>query len=100
VMDLLRFASALEGHKLLAAQYTEMLTTGKVPMGGPAKYAYGFGEQIVDGVRSYGHSGGAPGMNGELNIYPQRGYVVAVLSNMDPPSAELIAEFVGSRLPK
>lgn len=100
VMDLLRFATSLQGSKLLSARYTEMLTTGKVSMGGPMKYAYGFGEQIVDGVRSYGHNGGAPGMNGDLEIYPQNGYVVAVLANQDPPAAERIAQFVGSRLPK
>ncbi len=42
VEDLLKFATALQTHKLLNAQYTEMLTTGKTdtPMGG--KYAYGF----------------------------------------------------------
>jgi D-alanyl-D-alanine carboxypeptidase len=96
----LRFATALQGNKLVSAQYTEMLTTGRVSMGGPMKYAYGFGERIVDGVRSYGHDGGAPGMNGDLEIFPQNGYVVAVLANQDPPAAERIAEFVGSRLPK
>ncbi len=99
VMDLLRFATALESRKLLTAQYTEMLTTGKVSMGGPMKYAYGFGERIADGVRSYGHNGGALGMNGELEIYPQKGYVVAVLANLDPPAAGRIAEFIGGRLP-
>ncbi len=99
VMDLLQFAMALEGHKLLRAQFTEMLTTGKVSTRGEGKYAYGFGDRIVNGVRSFGHSGGAPGMNGELEIYPRNGYVVAVLANMDPPAAGRIADFIGGRLP-
>ena len=100
VMDLLRFATALENHALLTAQYTEVLTTGKVPMGPSMKYAYGFGERIADGVRSFGHNGGAPGMNGDLEIYPHAGYVVVVLANLDPPAAGVIMDFIGNRLPR
>jgi CubicO group peptidase (beta-lactamase class C family) len=100
VEDLQRFAQALGGHKLLDAQYTEMLTTGKVETGPGGKYAYGFMDQMSGGVRSYGHGGGAPGMNGDLTIYPKSGYVVSVLANMDPPSAQRIADFIGNRLPE
>jgi CubicO group peptidase (beta-lactamase class C family) len=99
VDDLLRFANALTGHKLLNARYTELLTAGKVETPGGGKYAYGFGDRAENGVRSFGHGGGAPGMNGDLEIYPQSGYVVAVLANMDPPAAGRIPEFIGSRLP-
>ena len=99
VEDLQRFADALKNHKLLDAQNTELLTTGKAETGGGAKYAYGFMDQVSGGVRSYGHGGGAPGMNGDLTIYPQSGYVVAVLANMDPPAAQRIATFIGNRLP-
>ena len=41
--DLLRFSNALLGRKLLNAEYTELVTTGKVATGsGNGKYAYGF----------------------------------------------------------
>jgi D-alanyl-D-alanine carboxypeptidase len=50
-------------------------------------------------VRSIGHNGGAPGMNGDLEIYPDSGYVVTVLANMDPPAAGRIADFIANRLP-
>jgi len=100
VEDLLRFANAVTGHKLLDAHYTELLTTGKVDGPGGSKYAYGFGDHTMDGVRSFGHGGGAPGMNGDLQIYPQSGYVIAVLANLDPPAAGRISEFIGSRLPE
>jgi len=101
VEDLLRFANALAAHNLLNEHYTELLSTGKLdtPGGGGMKYAYGFGDRTVDGVRSFGHSGGAPGMNGDLEIYPQSGYVVAVLANMDPQAAGRISDFIGNRLP-
>ena len=46
-----------------------------------------------------GHGGGAPGMNGDLRIYPQSGYVVAVLSNLDPPAAGAVSNFLDLRLP-
>ncbi len=102
VGDLQKFAEALHEHKLLDAKYTELLTSGKVETGrgGDDKYAYGFMDRTEGGVRSFGHGGGAPGMNGELDIYPQSGYVVAVLANLDPPAADRIAAFVGKRLPE
>ena len=100
VEDLLRFANALGNHKLLNAHYTELLTTGKMETPGGGKYAYGFGDRMQNGVRSFGHGGGAPGMNGDLEIYPQSGYVIAVLANLDPPAASRISDFIGNRLPK
>lgn len=100
VEDLLRFANALENHKLLDAQHTELLTTGKVDTPHGDKYAYGFFDQASSGVRCFGHGGGAPGMNGDLQICPASGYVVAVLSNLDPPAAQNASSFVLSRLPE
>ncbi len=101
VEDLQRFASALMNHKLLNAEYTDLLTTGKVdtPRGG--RYAFGFFDDGAEGgARHFGHGGGAPGMNGELQIYPQSGYVIAVLANLDPPAASRVSEFIANRLPK
>src|SRR6266849_8428681 len=100
VEDLFRFASALENHKLLDAQHTELLTTGKVDTPGGGKYGYGFGDETIGGVRCFGHGGGAPGMNGDLKICPQPVYVVAVLANLDPPAAQRVSDFVLNRLPE
>ena len=99
VGDLLRFAEAITNHKLLDAAHTEMLTTGKVDRPGGEKYAYGFGDRTENGVRSFGHGGGAPGMNGDLLIFPQSGYVIAVLANLDPPAAQNVSAFIANRLP-
>ena len=99
VEDLLRFATALQTHKLLNAQYTDLLTTGKVETPGGGHYAYGFEDNVVAGTRCYGHGGGAPGMNGELRICPDPGYVIAVLANMDPPVASRASNFALNRLP-
>jgi len=101
VGDLQRFASALINHKLLDAEHTDLLTTGKVatPRGG--KYAFGFFDDGAEsGARHFGHGGGAPGMNGGLQIYPQSGYVITVLANLDPPAASRVSDFIANRLPK
>jgi hypothetical protein len=39
-------------------------------------------------------------MNGDLEICPATGYVVAVLANLDPPAATRIADFVTARVPQ
>jgi hypothetical protein len=38
-------------------------------------------------------------MNGDVQILPQTGYVVVVLSNLDPPAASRISDFIVNRLP-
>lgn len=63
------------------------------------RYAYGFMDLTGGGRRAVGHSGGAPGMNGELLIFPDSGYVIVVLANMDPPAATQVARFIAERLP-
>lgn len=97
--DLVRFAEALKSHKLLDALYTEMLTSGK-PGTPDNSYAFGFEDHLVNGTRCFGHGGGAPGMNGDLKICPGPGYVVAVLTNLDPPAATRVSEFIANRLPE
>jgi CubicO group peptidase (beta-lactamase class C family) len=92
VEDLLRFAKALEGHKLLNKEYTDLNLTGKVASGrGDVKYAYGMEEQFLNGVRIVGHGGGGPGINSNLDMYPEAGYTVAVMSNYDG-GAQLVNE--------
>jgi D-alanyl-D-alanine carboxypeptidase len=98
--DLARFARALLGHQLLRPDSTQLLITGKADLGPGARYAYGFAVlRDSDGNGSVGHGGGAPGMNGRLRIYPQSGYLVVVLANIDPPAADRIADWLDARLP-
>ena len=98
VEDLVRFAEALTSRRLLDARHTGLLIGGKVDaMDG--RYAYGFIERRIGGRPSIGHGGNAPGMDGELLIFPSNGYVIAVLSNLDAPAAQYTAEFIANRLP-
>lgn len=88
VDDLHRFARALTAHRLLSPEMTTTVLAGRVNdhrPGGPAKerYGYGFDNQWFRGVRIVGHNGGTPGYEGQLDIYPEQGYVVVVLANED-----------------
>lgn len=100
VGDLLRFAEALRKHNLLNAELTETVITGKTQPGPNAnrKYAYGFEENFVSGHRIVGHGGGAPGMNGMLDVLMDNGYTVIVLANLDPPAAQNVAAYISERL--
>lgn len=97
--DLLRFANAVVGHVLLDAAHTELLTSAKVDTGFGSKYAYGFANIVIGGVRCIGHNGGFPGANGELLIC-ENGYTIAMLANLDPPAASRMADFIARRLPR
>lgn len=99
VGDIARFAVAVREHRLLDPAHTELLLAGKVTTVNGGKYAYGFSDRVVNGRRIVGHSGGAAGMNGELAFEPDGGYVVVVLSNLDPPAAQQMVAFILSRLP-
>jgi D-alanyl-D-alanine carboxypeptidase len=94
VGDLLRFAQALESGTLLSEA-----TLAEATRPHQQQYGYGFDVQGEGQLRSYGHGGGAPGMNGELRVFPELGYVVVSLSNLDPPAASELMEFFTLRMP-
>lgn len=91
VGDLLLFAEALQSGKLLDPELLRQATSDQ------SRAGYGFGfNTFKDGT--YGHGGGAPGVNGEMHILPS-GYIVVVLENLDPPSAMAMVNFIEARLP-
>ncbi|MGV9311671.1 serine hydrolase domain-containing protein [Streptomyces sp. NPDC003691] len=89
--DLLRFTAALRSGTLLDPAYTELITTGKVPVppgpGTPAgerEYAgYGFHEFLIGELRLHGHPGSGPGAATNLDIDDGSGWVAIVLGNYD-----------------
>jgi CubicO group peptidase (beta-lactamase class C family) len=97
VVDLTNFATALMDDELLNAENTQLMTTGKVDMPYGGRYAYGF-EDLRESAGYFGHGGAAPGVNGTLRIFPKSGYIVAVLSNIDPPFADRVGAFLALRL--
>jgi CubicO group peptidase (beta-lactamase class C family) len=100
VSDLLHFTIALSKNRLLSRQSMDVLTTAKVNMDYPGfRYACGFMETFLDGVRWIGHNGGAPGQNAEYWMAPATNSAVIVLSNLDPPSATAVARWIATRIP-
>jgi CubicO group peptidase (beta-lactamase class C family) len=84
VSDLLRFSKALQGDRLLSKTYTDMYMTGEVTTTRPAvSDGLGIFDEVHNGVHIHGHSGGAPGVNSVLSIYPSLDYVVAIMTNFD-----------------
>ena len=94
VGDLVRFAEALESGELISKDTLAEATSPQAE-----QYGYGFGVQGEGSLRSYGHGGGAPGQNGELRVFPELGYVVVGLSNLDPPAASGLVEYFALRMP-
>jgi len=94
VHDLLGFTNAVQQSKLLPPSLTEMLNTGKVETDHSTHYGYGFEHYTNNGAHWIGHTGGAIGMNGDLEFCPELGYTVVSLANLDPPSAGRIARFI------
>lgn len=82
VGDWLAFANALTGHKLLDKTHTDLMMSRQTSEG----YAYGFQDKSSADVRAGGHSGGAPGMNGDLRIIGDGQLVIVALSNVSPPA--------------
>jgi CubicO group peptidase (beta-lactamase class C family) len=83
--DLHRFLEALDGHRLLGAETTRMMTTAKPEIGSPD---YGFGTQLFEG-RRIGHTGGGPGTAALVERDPSTGLVVVVLGNQNGGSGSV-----------
>jgi CubicO group peptidase (beta-lactamase class C family) len=100
VEDLLRFSSALLAHELLSQEMTQHVLEGKVETDATNRtYAYGFRNLLENGQRVVGHAGGFPGINSYLDMYPDLGYTVAVMSNRDMGATavreHILAQLIG-----
>jgi CubicO group peptidase (beta-lactamase class C family) len=97
VHDLLAFAGAMRGGKLVSAAAMDQLWSAKPQIGSP-EYGFGFGVGKDSLGRRVGHSGGFPGISSVLDVYPDTGWTVVVLSNVDdgmPAVAEKLREVAG-----
>lgn len=78
--DLTKFATALRGEKLLPKKSVDRLWKGHVNDG---QYGYGFEIREYNGHRIVGHGGGWFGVTNHMDVYPDLGYTVVILSNYD-----------------
>jgi CubicO group peptidase (beta-lactamase class C family) len=93
VRDLFLFAQALQAGKLLSPELLREATQASA-----MRPDYGMGFYVLP-QGGYGHGGGAPGINGELHILTQSGYVLVAVANRDPRIATNMLDFITSILP-
>jgi CubicO group peptidase (beta-lactamase class C family) len=93
VGDLFRFARALETGKLVSAASLKILWTNHRPND------YGAGFMVEDSAagKLVGHSGFDLGVSTQYRIYLDKGYVVAVLSNIER-GAPILAETISNEI--
>jgi CubicO group peptidase (beta-lactamase class C family) len=93
--DILRFANALHGNRLLSQPYTRVVTAGKHAQpsvdGELQFYGYGHVEAVTADSRVVGHSGGGPGRATNLDVFPDAGWAVVVLTNHDTTVKPIVA---------
>lgn len=107
VEDMYKFSRALQDGTLLNEEILNELTKPQIltlPLGGVNR-SYGYTFEIAEskGVRSFGHSGGAPGMSTAFVIYPDQNYTMIALSNYDNASlhvSEHIRELILGQVKK
>lgn len=92
--DLIAFANALQNGKLVSSRSLETLTSRD--HGLPNNW-YGFGFSVDENDRTgkiFGHSGGFPGINGDLSMLPDEGIAIAVLANIDNGAGRVSERFI------
>jgi CubicO group peptidase (beta-lactamase class C family) len=93
--DLIRFGKALRSGKLISKAMLAQATTPQRPDGW---YGLGFWIGGEGPTRSWGHGGGAPGMNAAFRVYPQLDATVVALANLDPLAADNQSDFYANRM--
>lgn len=78
--DMHAFAEGLRSNRLLGAEMTREFTKGRHPYG-RGQYGYGCSEEVINGHRIFGHSGGHIGIANELMVVEDLGYTLIILTN-------------------
>ncbi|MGH3240176.1 MAG: serine hydrolase domain-containing protein [Spirillospora sp.] len=113
VHDLLAYTRALTTGKLLGPAYVHVITSGKTVVdprpepatptpsstppvtstGAPLKlYGFGFGDEVVNGHRVFGHSGSGPGAANQLDVFPDLGWTSIILANQSDPIDPIVTK--------
>ncbi len=102
--DMQRFFAALLAGKLTGATMRDALTSRQIevlPAKGPLPAIfYGFGFMIADhkGHGWIGHNGGLPGANVATSSFVKDQITAVVLTNRDPPAADMMMRKVQAKL--
>jgi CubicO group peptidase (beta-lactamase class C family) len=91
VKDLHKFALALLSGKYISKDWQKAMWTDHLK----ANYGYGFSVREGPAGKVVGHGGGFDGINSNLDIYLDSGFIVAVMSNTDRGASPVAAKIGG-----
>jgi CubicO group peptidase (beta-lactamase class C family) len=101
VEDLSKFAAALQAHKLLKRETTELMYTPlKTNDGKATTYGLGWGVAVREGRRAIGHSGGQQRVSTFLHMMPDEGVAVVLMSNLENARLGELSQQIGDVLLK
>ena len=96
VDDLHAFLVALRAGRLVRPETLKAMIQPLV-VAGNAHWGLGLAIRERNGLRYYGHGGAAPGINGDMAVFPE--FTTIALCNRGHPAAACLADFIGARLP-
>ena len=91
VDDLWKFAKALQSNTLVSEKTREILFTAKEELNA-SSYGFGFKVRKLDEQLKIGHTGGYIGINNSFSMYPNNGYTMIILSNVDLLSGSMASD--------
>ncbi len=62
------------------------------------RYGLGFREYERAGLRYVGHGGAAPGANNQISYFPNSGWLIVVLGNIDQPYGAWMSDYIVNRM--
>ena len=85
--DLIAFARALQKGLLLSRASRELMWTEQFDPERPFGYGYGFSLREGPAGKVVGHGGGFTGINANLDMFIDKGYIAVVMTNLDEAGA-------------
>lgn len=100
VRDLLNFTHALQDGRLIKPGTLKTMWQNHAPQTTDKNGGYGYGFELRTSATGpvVGHSGQFPGVNGNVDIYPDKDYTVIVLSNYGSnfPMADKVGDLIAN----
>jgi CubicO group peptidase (beta-lactamase class C family) len=91
VADLHKFALALQSEKFISKTLSNEALSGKPELNSP-NYGYGFSVRGTLDNPIVGHNGAHLGMSARLNMYKNKGYILAVMGNYMSSTRPIVAK--------